>query len=916
MLHTGPVLLTSASYLALLFLLAFFVNRLAADNKARLINSSLVYTLSLTVYCTSWTFYGAVGSAARNGLEFLTIYIGPSLVFFGWWFGLRKLVRISKSHHITSIADFISSRYGKSTRLAALVTLMAVIGTTPYIALQLKAVADSFNTITSLPGSGAAASLASPAIYTDTGFWVTASMGIFLVLFGTRTLGVEEHHHGVVAAIATESLVKLVAFLAVGIFVMISVRTPDGGNLLTAIGPDPALSQRFSFPDNFGPRWLTMLILSASAIICLPRQFQITIVEIASEDHLRRASWLFPLYLLLISLFVIPIAVAGLTLLPEGANPDRFLLTVPMSLGYKELSLLAFIGGFSSATSMMIVASMALSIMISNHLVMPVLLRFRHAELERGGDFTRILLTIRRLSILAILMLGYIYYRFSTGSNALASIGLIAFAASAQFLPVIIGGIFWKNGTETGALAGLVAGFTLWAFTLLVPVFEHAGLVSGILENGLFNLSFLRPEALFGATGWDPLVHSLFWSYSANILFYIFVSLLTRRGPLERLQGSLFVDAFKRPVKTDFHLSGPAVQSGELVALSQRILGRGPTQKLFRDFSRKQGVSDLPEPDAALVAAVERQMAGSIGAASARIMVSRVVKGEMIGIDEMIEILDETQQVIAYSHRLEQKSIELEETTARLRSANAQLKRLDRHKDEFLSHVSHELRTPMTSIRSFSEILLENRDLERDKQDRFLNIIVTESQRLTRLLDEILDINLLENDYGPWDARMVQPTRILRDAIASLDGLVSRKKVTLVDHSIDSNWSTRADPDRLKQVYINILSNAIKFCDNEQPRVEIRTLEQDDRFTTIIADNGPGIPPEDQKDIFGKYQRKHPGARGIGLGLAISRQIITRMKGTIEVSSRPGEGAEFTVTIPQLRETTGKTNIVADREKA
>lgn len=899
MLNTGPVLITSAGYLAVLFFLAFFVNRLPLENKTKLINSPLIYTLSLTVYCTSWTFFGAVGSAARNGLEFLTIYIGPSLIFFGWWFILRKLVRISKSHHITSIADFISSRYGKSTRLAALVTLMAVIGTTPYIALQLKAVATSFNVITAMPGIDNALGSASHTFYADTGFWVAASMAIFLVLFGTRTTGVEEHHHGVVAAIAIESLVKLVALLSVGIFVMVSIKTQDGSNLLNHIRLDPTLSERFSFPDDFGPRWLTMLILSASAIICLPRQFQITVVEIANEKNLRKAAWLFPLYLLLISLFVIPIAVAGLTILPASSNPDQFLLTVPMSLGHEELALLAFIGGLSSATSMMIVASMALSIMISNHLVMPLLLRLRHTKLERGGDFTRILLTIRRISIIAILILGYNYYRFSTSSDALASIGLVSFAAAAQFLPVIIGGIFWKNGTELGAFSGLTAGFIMWAFTLLVPVFEHAGLISGILENGVGNVSFLRPEALFGASGWDPLVHSLFWSYCANIGIYVLVSLALKPGSLERLQGSLFVDVFKTPLNPNFHLSGRSVQSGELIALSQRILGPDPTQKLFRKFSIKQGTDGLPEPDSALVAAVERQMAGSIGAASARIMVSRVVEGEMIGIDEMIEILDETQQVIAYSHKLEQKSQELEETTARLRAANDQLKRLDRHKDDFLSHVSHELRTPLTSIRSFSEILLDTDDLDRQKHSQFLKIIVTESQRLTRLLDEILDINMFENGYGPWEAKSFRPTQTLRDAIASLDGLVQQKNVTLIDRSIASDWSTHSDPDRLKQVYINILSNAIKFCDKNQPRVEIDTQEGEGSFSTIITDNGPGIPPADQDAIFAKFQRKLPSAQGIGLGLAISKQIITRMDGKIEVRSKPGQGAVFIVTIPK-----------------
>ena len=284
-------------------------------------------------------------------------------------------------------------------------------------------------------------------------------------------------------------------------------------------------------------------------------------------------------------------------------------------------------------------------------------------------------------------------------------------------------------------------------------------------------------------------------------------------------------------------------------------------------------------------------------------MVSRVVEGEEIGIEEMIEILDETQQVIAYSHQLEQKSQELEETTARLRGANEQLKRMDRHKDDFLSHVSHELRTPMTSIRSFSEILLHTKDLERQKHDQFLKIIVNESQRLTRLLDEILDINLLENDYGPWEAQPVNPAHILQEAIASLDGLVQQKKVALADRSMSSEWSTYADPDRLKQVYINILSNAIKFSDEKQPRVSIDTLETPNHFKTVITDNGPGIKASDQHAIFVKYQRKQPSAKGIGLGLAISKQIITRMKGQIDVRSEPGQGAVFTITIPRLQTT-------------
>ena len=288
MLSANIVLTTAIGYVALLFLVAFVSDRRARGGKAGMATSPIIYTLSISVYCTSWTFYGAVGSAARNGLEFLTIYIGPTLVFVGWWFVLRKLVRIGRVHRISSIADLISSRYGKSTRLAVLVTVIAVIASTPYIALQLKAVTTSFEVVSNTGGDG---------LNITTGFWVAAGMAVFTILFGTRNIDANERHHGVVAAIAFEALVKLVALLAVGAFVVHGV----AGGIDNIFSMPPA--ERVLSPDVvFGPRWITLTFLAGTAILCLPRQFQVTVVENADERHLRTASWLFPLYLFLMCL--------------------------------------------------------------------------------------------------------------------------------------------------------------------------------------------------------------------------------------------------------------------------------------------------------------------------------------------------------------------------------------------------------------------------------------------------------------------------------------------------------------------------------------------------------------------------------------------------------------------------------------
>ena len=408
------------AYVVLLFLVAFVADRSASrGHRAAWLRSPLVYTLSLSIYCTAWTFYGAVGYAARSGLEFITIYLGPTLVMIGWWWGLRKLVRIGRSQRVTSIADLISARYGKSNTLAICVTLLAVIGITPYIALQLQSITLSFSTF-------AEADPASQLNETTTVFWVAAGLAVFAILFGTRNLNANERHHGVVTAVAVEAVVKLLALLAVGIFVVWGLS--DGlSETMDRIDASPIGQWQVQ-----GDRWATITFLAAAAFVCLPRMFQVMVVENEDERHLRTAAWAFPLYLLLMSLFVVPIAAIGLELLPIGSNPDLFVLTLPLSQGRDGLAVLAFLGGFSSATSMVIVAAMALSTMVSNHIVMPIWLRMQGDGASVSGDVRNVVLLSRRISIAAIMMLGYFYYTFSGHGAALASIGLISFAGIAQ----------------------------------------------------------------------------------------------------------------------------------------------------------------------------------------------------------------------------------------------------------------------------------------------------------------------------------------------------------------------------------------------------------------------------------------------------------------------------------------------------
>ena len=891
MLSANLVVFVCLIYVAILFAVAFFGDVRARKDPSGWLSSPLVYTLSISIYCTSWTFYGAVGSAARSGLEFATIYLGPTIVFVGWWVFLRKLVTIGRINHTTSIADFISARFGKHPALGAAVTIVALIASTPYIALQLKALTASFQVVTFQGGAVAASKVDLVPDYV-TAFWVAAGLCMFSIIFGVRNIDVNERHHGVIAAIAVEAVVKLVALLTVGVWVVFDATHGTAMSFADV----PALP--YGAEDAYGSRWITLLFLAGAAVICLPRQFQVTVVENSSERQLRTASWLFPLYLFLICLFVVPIAQAGLSDLPEGSNPDLFVLALPLEADQNLIGLLAVLGGFSSATSMVIVSSIALSTMISNHIIMPLALRFAIAPVSGGHSLRRFILGARRASIVFIVFLGFFYFRLSGNSDALAAIGLVSFCGVAQFLPSLVGGLYWRRATHGGAIAGLAAGFLIWGYTLFLPSLDVASAMpADVIDNGLFGWAWLKPHALFGLSGLDPLVHAVFWSMFFNIALFVAVSLASEPTPITRLQSTLFIDVFRRQTENELSVIRRTARIKDLRQIADRILGPSEAVKLIQ-LTPSDGHPASASDE--LIWLVEQRLAANVGAASARSLVSQVITDETISVEELKRLANEAEQIRAYSAELERKSRQVEQTANELAEANRRLREIDLQKDEFLSQVSHEVRTPMASIRSFSEILLANPEIDDRDKRRFIGIIQNESIRLTRLLDGILDLNMLEVEQPGWEMKRFDPEAALDQAMESCEALAREAGVKLERSGRARNASILGNKERLAQVFINLISNAIKYNTNDHPRVTISSTVRKGAYEAHVADNGPGIPEGERERIFLKFARgPMPRQVGAGLGLAISRQIVERFGGSLSLASSKAGGADFIVRLNQ-----------------
>jgi Na+/proline symporter/nitrogen-specific signal transduction histidine kinase len=907
----GPIIVSASFlYLALLFAVAWWGDK-RADQGRSLIAKPTVYALSMAVYCTTWTFYGSVGRAAVSGIGFLPIYLGPTLMLSLGWFLLLKMVRTAKANRITSIADFIASRYGKSQLLGGLVTIIAVVGVVPYIALQLKAVSGSFAILLQYPQVVMPERL-TPPLFADTTLYIALLLAAFTILFGTRHLDATERHEGMVAAVALESVVKLLAFTAVGLFVTYGLY--DGfGDIFAQARLQPRLQALFAaLPAGKGySTWFSLTLLAGLAVLFLPRQFQVAVVENVNEAHLKRAIWQFPLYLLLINIFVLPIAFGGLLhFAGQNVDADTFVLTLPMLAHQEGLALLVFVGGLSAATGMVIVETIALSTMVCNDLVMPLLLRLRGRALGSARDLSGLLLGIRRGAILAILLLGYLYFRLAGEAYALVGIGLISFSAVAQFAPAMIGGMYWRGGTRNGALAGLSAGFAVWIYTLLLPSFAKSGWLSDrFLIDGPFALALFKPQQLFGLTGLDEISHCLFWSLFANIGAYLGVSLLRRPTAAEASQATLFVDALKHSRPAGAALWRGSADLGELIKLVGRFLGPDKAESAFQAYAQRRGAASPAAlaADADAVHFAESLLAGAIGGASARAMVASVAQEEPLSLAEVMNILDESSQLRSYSRELERKSQELEQAGAELRAANTRLQELDRLKDDFISSVTHELRTPLTSIRAFSEILHDDPKTELAERQRFLGIIVGETERLTRLVNQILDLAKIESGNTDWQLGAVDLKELIEQAAAATGQLFRDKQVDLRLELPASVPSLVADRDRLFQVLLNLLSNAVKFVAADSGRVSVRLTAGADELCVAVADNGPGIPLAEQQIVFERFRQGGNALTdkpaGTGLGLPISRSIVEHFGGRLWVDSTPGAGATFSFALPLGRAT-------------
>ncbi len=893
------IIIAAVAYLALLFAVAYLAEH-STGRFSRLTGSSLVYTLSLAVYCSSWTFNGGVGRASLSGLDFLPIYLGPTLAFLLGPVVIRKVLRVSQANRITSIADLIGARFN-SGGLAALVTVIAVIGLVPYIALQLKSISIGFAALSS--SSEAAHPMMQPLL-ADGALWAAIVLTVFAMLFGSRSIHPGEHHPGMMVAIALESILKFVCLTAIGLFVGYGL-FHGFGDLFSQAMERPEISALFEYaPDRYGYNWIAMTLLAMVSVFCLPRQFQVMVVENVDERHLNRALWLFPLYLLAINLFVLPIAIGGRLLLPVDTDPDNLVLTLPLSTGQPFLALIAFLGGLSASASMVVVETTALSVMVCNDVVMPALLRVKALGLARKSDLTSLLLWVRRAVMIAVMALGYFYMRHDSAQFALVSIGLMSFVAVAQFAPAIVGGLFWRGATKAGAFAGISVGVLVWAYTLLFPSFDRSGALSiNFVVDGPLGIALLKPYALFGLTGLDPVTHSTFWSLLANIGAFLGVSLAGRQTPIEQARATLFVDTENLDEVAQIWRRTARVP--DLMSLVSRFLGREKAAAAFTGWAHARGLDPATavQADAETVLFYERLLAGVIGAASARVLVSAIVEEEQLGVDEMMRILDETSRIIEANRQLEDKSRALEMATAELTEANAQLQVLDRMKDDFVATVNHELRTPLASIRAFSEILRDHTDMPDTERNEFLRIVVTESERLTRLINQLLDLSKIEASGAiPARSAVVDLAGVIRESTSAMYQVFATSEVELALRIEADPALVMGDHDRLVQVVINLLGNAAKFSLARAGLATLRLCRSGGNFEISVTDNGPGIRAADREIVFERFRQlgdtMSEKPQGAGLGLAISQRIVAQHGGRIWVEGARGGGAVFRVRLP------------------
>lgn len=893
------LLLILALYLSILFFIAYWSEK---RNHSKWTNNPYVYSFSLAVYCTAWTYYGSIGVAAESGLGYLPIYVGPILVIPTWIIILKKIIRISRVNKISSIADFISLRYGNSRFLGALVTLICIVGILPYISLQLKSISDTFHIVTQ--------TAATDNIFTDTTTYVCLALALFASYYGTKYVDASEKRRGMITAVAMESILKLVFFLIVGLYVTYFVF--DG---FDDIYNKAAVLKDFDKKNTIGGigngiNWFFLCTLSMFAIFLLPRQFHSAIVENNKESHVRTAVWLFPLYLLLFNIFVFPIAWGGNILFEgQGLNSDTYSLLIPQFFDNTTLTVMVFLGGFSAAISMIIVSSIALATMLSNNLLIPYgfIGSLENASQQKNN---KRIVNSRKIGIFMLIILAYAIYRIFILDYSLVSIGLVAFVVIAQLAPSFFGAIFWKRGSKNGAVTGIVLGFLTCFYTLLIPyAIGITKSTSLFIQAGPWGITLLKPFQLFGLDYLDPIPHAFFWSLLVNILSYAAVSVSFKGNYRERNYAEMFVDIDKYITNHEnaFVWKGTAYIS-DIQKVLQRFLGEDRTKRALTIFNLKYNIDkDVTTADARFIKFAENLLTGHIGTASAKILISSVVKEDKISLPEVLRILEESKENIIINKKLTDTSNELKIISEQLKKANQELVNKDIQKDEFLDTVTHELRTPITAIRAASEILHDDNELPEELRKQFLQNIISESDRLNRLIDKILDLEKFETGKQKIYLSKNNLSKTISKTINSINQLLKNKNILIEFNAADSEIKAFYDEERIVQVVHNLLSNAIKFCATTNGKITISIEEKEEHVEVKMHNNGKSIAAEDADAIFDKfYQSRNQNIKkpiGSGLGLAICKQIIEHHKGTIWAEKELQEGATFVFTLPNYHTT-------------
>jgi Na+/proline symporter/signal transduction histidine kinase len=870
-----------------------------AENKqnSQLANNPYVYSLSLAVYCTAWTYYGSIGVAANSGLNYLTIYIGPIIIIPVWSILLLKIIRISRINNVSSIADFISLRYGNSRFLGALITVLCIFGILPYIALQLKAISETFHFITNTNQNN--------LIFDDATTYIALALAIFISFYGTKYVDASEKRKGIMTAVALESILKLFFFVIVGVYVTYFVfngfediyeqsKKLENFNQLNQIG---GFSQ--------GINWFLMCVLSMFAIFLLPRQFHTSVVENTREKHIKTAMWVLPLYLLIFNFFVFPIAWGGNVLFEnQNVDADFYSLLIPQLFNNQWITILVFLGGFSAAISMIVISTISLSIMLTNNLIFPYGF-IRNIKNEDQALISREIVSVRKFSIFILILLAYFLYRFFVLDLSLVSIGLIAFVIIAQLAPAFFGALFWKRGSNLGAVMSIIVGFIICLFTLLIPyATAHLDFGKNFIENGLFGLWYLKPFALFGLDYLSPITHAFFWSMLCNSFCYVYFSLIKKGNYRERNYAEMYVDInhYISNHENAFVWRGTAYVS-DITRILNRFIGAERTERAVKIFRLRNNLTeDVVMADARFIKFSENLLTGFIGTASAKILINTVTKEEKITLKEVLNILEESKENIQQNKQLIETTTELKKLSNELKLANEKLKTKDIQKDEFLNTVTHELRTPITAIRSTSELLHDDPDVPEELRQKFLENIMDEIDRLNRLIDKILDLDKFESGRQKL---ILTENNIVETIQHAIETILQYIEISQINFKFD--FSTKDllflhDKERMIQVIHNLLGNAIKFCDKDKGVIILKLEIFETQIELSCFNNGKTIPEYDLEAIFDKFYQSHNQNMkkpiGSGLGLAITKQIIEQHKGKINAYNL-SNGVIFKIIMPK-----------------